>query len=494
MYLKSVYSVFCLILIISSIVQTESFAEQNPKSVSKILAEFTIHTETSEISDEAFEKAKMVIIDILGNTLAGYDAPGIPIIRSQMEEWGGKPEASVWFSGIKLPLMNSGFVNSSMAHALDLDDAHRPTNSHPSIVTVPTALVVGEFMEASGQEILDAIVIGTEITNSIGVEFGKFKKHGAFLPSSMVAGFGATAIACRLMGLSISETVNAFGIFYSHASGNRQALFDHSLTKRIQPAIAVKAAIFSASLAKEGFTGPEDIFLSNAGLFRIYGGNFETSLPQASEFIKKTESWAIEEIGFKMYAACGASHPVIEGAINLSKKYNLTLDEVKSIELFGIFVGSGYVDNPWKETDNPHVLAQFSAPYQVVSAIKNHKFGPDEITEKRILEDIEVSELAKKVIIKHQNEWGENYPGGHTIRIKTKDNRILVASHTPPEIFAPDRFTMNDIIEKFMNNAQFSELLSEEQSKKIVNAVQNIQEYNRIEEFIVDLLIFQPNK
>lgn len=490
MRLKEVNNTVWLILIIFFMSQPGAFAQQDERSVSKILAEFAINTNTDEISEKAHEKARMTIIDVLGNSLAGYDAPGIPIIRGQMEEWGGKPEATIWFSGNKLPVINSGLVNSSMAHALDLDDTHRPTNSHLSVVIIPTALVAGEFTGASGREILDAIVIGYEIANSVGTQFVKFRKHGGFLPSSVIGGFGATAITCRLMGLSVTQTVNAFGIFYSHASGNRQALFDHTLTKRIQPAIAVEAAIFAAILAQKGFTGPDDIFLSKAGLLRIYGGNLKGEFPPATNFKKKESSWAIEKTAFKKYSACGASHPVIEAAISLSKKYNLTIDVIDSIELFGIFVGSGYVDNPWTETDNPQPLAQFSAPYQVVSAIKNRKFGPAEITEERIIADEEVSELAQKVTIEHEKEWGEGYPGGQAIRITTKDGRVLIANGTPQEMFEPDLFSMEDVISKFMTNAKFSGLCTAKQAREIVDIVTEFEKINCIDEFVDNHLIF----
>lgn len=485
-----IYQMFWLVSLVFFANQTTIFAQQKQQSVSRILADFTINTRTADISDKAFLKAKLAILDVLGNSMAGYEAPGISVIRKQMEEWGGKDEATVWFSGSKLPVLSAGFVNSAMAHALDFDDTHRPTNSHPSVVIIPTALSVGELTNASGLEILDAIVIGYEITNSIGTQFVKYRKHGAFLPSSVIVGFGATAVACRIMGLSVDETINAFGIYYAHASGNRQALFDHTLTKRIQPAIAVKSAIFAATLAQKGFTGPEDIFLSKAGLLRIYGGNLVDEMPPAHDFNKGASNWAIEKTAFKKYSACGASHPIIEAAISLSKKYNLTLEVIDSIELFGIFVGSGYVDNPWVDTDNPQPLAQFSAPYQVVSAIKNQEFGPSEITEKRILEDKEVSELAQKVMIKYEKEWGGSYPGGQAIRITTTDGRVLAANGTPQEMFDPDLFSMTDITDKFLASVKLSGLCKTKQAEKIVELVTDFEKLEHIDEFIANHLIF----
>ena len=480
---------FFIILLMIPLTGKAQTKEKNQESVSGILADLTLNTKTSDISYPAFEKAKMAIIDILGNSMAGFNAPGISAIRQQEKLWGGKKEATVWFSGTQLPAPSVGFLNSSMAHALDFDDTHRPSKTHISSVTVPAAFCVGEITGASGQEILNAIVVGVEVANSIGVQYARYREHLKFLPTSIVGGFGATAIACRLMGLSKIQTMNAFGIFYSQASGNRQALLDRTLTKRIQPGIAVKAAIFSAFLAKRDITGPKNIFLSEAGLIRIYGCARE-SLPNASAFKKKQDEWAIEMMAFKKYASCGASHPAIESAIELSKEYELTLDDINSIELFGIFVGSGMVDVPWKEAENPHVWAQFCAPYEVVSAIKNKKFGPEEITNKRIEEDKEVDRMARRVVIKSKNEWEGDYPGGQTVRIQTKDGKTLTASHTPDEIWEPDAFSMTDIVNKFIKNSQFAGFCSESQARKIVQSVKNLQGKRNISKFIQKSLIF----
>ena len=88
----------------------------------------------------------------------------------------------------------------------------------------------------------------------------------------MIGGFGATAAACRLEGCTVEQTVDAMGIWYAQASGTRQALFDRTLTKRIQPGIAARAGVFSCDLARRDFTGPQRIIgRRTASLTQIYG-------------------------------------------------------------------------------------------------------------------------------------------------------------------------------------------------------------------------------
>jgi len=458
-------------------------AQTEEDIVTRMMAELTVNTELSGISAYAYEKAKMSLMDIVGTSMAGFESSGITEIKNQILDWGGKQEATVWFTGKKVPSPMAGFVNSTIAHAMDLDDWHQASQTHISSVTVPTALTVGEMMGSTGKEVLDAMVIGVEVVGRIGRPFNKYKKHGNFLPTSVIGGFGATAIACRLMGLSVDQTVNAFGIYYSQASGNRQALFDRTLTKRIQPGWAVKAGILAAVFAKQGITGPEQIILSDAGLLKIYGYT-DGPMPKVSDFEKQLDGLEIEMLCFKKYACCGASHTVVEGAIEIAKTNNLKLEDIETVELFG--VSDPFTGIPWQESENPHVLAQFCAPYEVASALKNKKFGPQEITNQKIKEDQDVSQLAKKVQLKDPAEWGPGYPGkGYkTIRIKTKDARTFFKSYLQSDLFNPDELNMEDIVLKMKSNADYCGLCSPKKADALVSIVKDFESVGNVRNFV----------
>jgi 2-methylcitrate dehydratase PrpD len=471
------------VMLVALMIKLDAVCQNGEQSVSHIMADIVLTTKTNDITPRAYEKAKMSIIDVIGISAAGFDAPAIPEIRTQYTEWGGREDATVWFTDTKLPLPMAGFVNSSAAHALDLDDYHRASNTHISVVVTPTALVVGEMVGASGQDVMEAMVVGVEVAARIGAPFRNAKKHGRFLPTSVVGGFGGVATACRLMGLNHTQTVNAFGIFYAHASGNRQALFDRTLTKRIQPAIAVQAAITAATLAGRGVTGPEDIFLSDAGLLRIYG-SAEYPLPDVDAFRKTESRWEIEDLCFKKYASCGAAHPAVEAALQLTLENDLTLADVDSIELFDVWYGTGMVDVPWRDAENPQALAQFCAPYNVASVIKNRKFGPAEIDPETIASDMEVDRAARQVLIKSKEAWGAGYPGGHTVRITTKDGRVLVASFEPADLFNPDELTVQDIIDKYRSNMRYAGVLPDGEVERIISVVMALEDVDDITQLI----------
>jgi 2-methylcitrate dehydratase PrpD len=244
-------------------------------NVTLALSRLAIETKADDIPDQAYQAAKAAMLDALGCAFAGYDAPGVPAVVELTKHWGGRAEATVWFDGMKVPAPAATFANSVQLHAMDFDDYHGPSDSHVTSVLVPTVLAMGEVHDASGKETLAALILGAEVIGRLGRAYTSRRTQRGFLPTSIIGGFGATAAACRLHGCSVEQTVNAMGIWYAHCSGNRQALFDRTLTKRIQPGIAAQAGVFASYLARTGFTGPKRIIGGQeASLTRIYGRVF----------------------------------------------------------------------------------------------------------------------------------------------------------------------------------------------------------------------------
>lgn len=474
-----------------SLVEKEFFENNQRKpTITEALATFTLQTKSENLSTEAYNAAKIAIIDAIGVSLAGHDATGIESIVSLLKTWGGKPEATVWVYGEKLPVPDVSFINGSIVHALDYDHNHNESNSHLMSTIFPVAMAVGESIGASGKEVMDAIIIGTEVAGRLG--FNYLKKE--FLPTSIIGGFASTAAACRLKNLNIEETTDAMGIFYAHASGNRQALLDRTTTKRLQAGIGARSAVFSAYLAAQGIDGAVNVFEGESGLMAAYGvrDGVEEIIDRLTQ---KRSYWSIEKFLYKSMTTCGHSLRLIQSAIDIANQYNLKISEIDQIELFGLETHDDQkmVTFPWNPNHRfPEVLAQFCAPYQVVSAIKNRRYGPDEVAEERVISDKEVSELAEhKVFIRTIEEYGENYPGGNTIRIRTKSGDTYIHSRELRNLDGV-LYTIEEkekIIQKFKHNVGFFGL-SQHDADEIINAVENLEQYEDIGDFIEQYLVF----
>ena len=455
----------------------ESTAPATAGSVDDItlaLARMAIETKAEAIPDKAYRAAKAAMLDALGCAFAGHEMPGVPPIVDLTKEWGGRAEATIWFHGGRVPASAAAFANSVQLHALDFDDYHGPADAHMTAVLVPTVLAMGEFRETSGQETLAALVLGAEVIGRLGRVHKARKAHSGFLPTSVIGGFGATAAACRLHGCSVEQTVNAFGIWYAHASGNRQALFDRTLTKRIQPGIAARSAVFAACLAHRDFTGPRRIVGSqSASLTQIYGCRPDAEPPSMAEIMQEYESWQIEQLQFKCYACCGYSGKAIAAAIALAAEHEIGPQDIREIRVFSDENDSPFAGIRWGDSSQPHVLAQFCLPYATASAMKNRRYGPDEIAPARIAEDREVDALARRTRMCAWDEWEGSRPTSRfAMQVLLDDGRKLETTRNMHQRYRWPA-DQNKLTAKFKNNLVFSGLIDEQRVKRLVEAIED---------------------
>ncbi|MBT3379415.1 MAG: hypothetical protein HN742_32775 [Lentisphaerae bacterium] len=471
---------------------TNDITALNPNSADDItlaLARMAIDTPQDDIPASAFAAAQVAAMDALGCAFAGHDAPGVESVVELTTHWGGRPEATVWFQNARAPAPAAALANSVQLHALDFDDYHPPSGAHITSVLVPAVLAAGEMNDSTGKETLAALILGVEVVGRLGRACQARRDHEGFLPASVICGFGATAAVCRLQEASVDETVNAIGIWYAHASGNRQALFDRTLTKRIQPGIAARDAVFAACLAAKDFSGPRRIIGDQpASLTRIYGftgaARGVNSPPTVGEVMAERNTWTIEELEYKRFCTCGVSGPGIVAAISLAKEHGLVPEEIDTMRLFVPNIHSPFGAVPWGDHATPQVLAQFCVPYAVASAIRNRRYGPDEIAPARIAQDSEVDRLARGTQLCSWTDWKGDRPDAKTVlQAFLKDGRMVQSTDSDHRRY---RSPHDDdaLVEKFFHNVQFSDLVNAEETRDCLGALQTLEHYPDVALFI----------
>ncbi|MBN2577706.1 MAG: MmgE/PrpD family protein [Pirellulales bacterium] len=465
-------------------------------SLARLLADYAIKTPAGEVTEAAVQACKKVVLDTLGVSLAAWNAPGIPGVYRQLCRWGGAEEATVLVYGAKLPGPAAAYVNSAMAHALDYDDIHDPAALHIMSVVLPVALAAGEMTGAGGKDLLTAVILGIETACRIGIPYNH-RRRGlqgrGFLPTSVIGGFGAAWAACRLLRLSVDEAVSAAGINYAQASGNRQALFEKTLTKRLQPAFTARNALWSALLAGNGITGPEDCFEGEAGLFRVY---IDAEPPTPEEVMKKRDCFEIERDTIKRFTSCGLAHPLTQAALDLAREHHFKKNDLQEVAIFshGGPDGENLTGGPFRMGENPQVDAQFCNAYGVAVGLLRGKAGLAEFTNQRIREDAEVAELATQVKIltelsdpprveRIEDDFPPHVDKPHVLIVKTRDGRELRKTYTIRTILSPRRMSFDDTLEKFYECVRFSGVCPDEKAEKIAAAVRDLERFKNLSEF-----------
>jgi len=431
-------------------------------NVTGALAKFALEVIDRDIPPEAYVDAKTAVLDALACAIAGSTAPGVAAIYEQMVEWAGKPEATLLVFGDRIVAPNAAYLNGALVHALDFDDTHSPTCLHLTSVLVPAVFAASETRNASGKEALEALIVGVEVACRLGRALHRRQVNlasGPFLPASVIGGFGAVAAVARLWGLTLSETVNALGINYAEASGNRQALFDKSLTKRLQPGLAARSALWSAALARRGVTGPQDAIEGVAGLFPTY---FGCDAPDPAEVLQSQDFWDISRLLIKDYPSCGQAHPLTHAGIELAKSGEIDPSQVESIEIYLREGKNNVVGMPFEIGDNPQVDVQFSAAYGAACGLLRGRFGLEEIQDEQIRSDTRVADLARNAKIRthlpeseRPTEWRK---GDHILWVKMRDGRVIHAVSSA----RPAHRDFDAVEKKFRSCASFSGLSQNE--------------------------------
>ena len=363
---------------------------------------------------------KRFIFDAIAVMIAGSRAEGCEAVLKYASNWSGKPDAVV-VGGRRVPAPYAAMVNSMMAHAVEFDDTYEPADVHAYAVVLPAVLAAAEInpgKPATGRDIIAAAAVGVDISYRLG---SAIKTYRGWQPTSTCGNLAGTLAAGRIAGCKSDELHHAVGIAYGLVAGNFQAVVDASLTKRLQPGFAARAAVEAVLLAQAGITGARDILEGTFGFFPLY---------EAGEYdpLVLTDGLGTSFLGdrgsMKPYPCCRFCHAAIDAALLIVDDRGIisTAGDILEAEVslpaetFD-YVGRSYSAN----APNLRVAAQFSVPYTVASALMRGKVGLAEFSLPSIREE-RVTELARRIAVTPIE--AARY-GAVTLRVHLKSGRTL---------------------------------------------------------------------
>lgn len=342
------------------------------------LARFVVETRFEDLAPDVVAFAKRLATDVLAVTIGGSAQEAMPELVDYVREMGGKEETPLPFYGGKYPASSVALALASMSRALDMGDVHLgwpeygfSTIGHTAEYTFPTLLAAaGACERVDGKEFLTAFAVSTEVLVRIGAaanNTGAAKIMG--LPSNFDQGgwfiFGAVAAAARILGLTVEETINAFGMARCMTLGHdMKAMAPASHMVRVHHGFVAKNAIDACRLAKRGINGPQDVMLGYRGfLFAITRGLW----PAMPELLTRDlgEAWFFTRTSIKPFSACKATHNAATAVLTLQEQHGFTGADIASIHA-GVTISAleltcRPVEAKWDPQSDQN--AQFSLPY-----------------------------------------------------------------------------------------------------------------------------------
>lgn len=250
-------------------------------------------------------------LDWLAVGRAGVNEPVAQVSRNMVLAEKGAPHASIFGSDIQVPARAAALVNGTTSHALDYDDTHFAHIGHPSVAVFPAALAMGELHEVSLVEVLEAALIGMEVSIRVGLWLGRSHYQVGLHQTSSAGAFGAAVAAGRIAGFDAIQMQQVLGLTATRASGLK-AQFG-TMGKPYNAGMAVANGVEAALLIGQGLQANPDAVDGPGGFGVISHG--ENNLAEAVQGLGET--WVFEEVSHKFHACCHGLHAALEAGREL---------------------------------------------------------------------------------------------------------------------------------------------------------------------------------
>ncbi|KAF2167095.1 hypothetical protein M409DRAFT_22529 [Zasmidium cellare ATCC 36951] len=309
----------------------------NPSGQTGQLANWIHSTKISDIPPEVLERAKYLILDGIACSFVAAHLPWSEIAAKAIFKMDPQGQCTViGWGDRKLPPLSAALLNSTFGQGFELDDYHSRAPLHSNSLLLPALFAASEAEEGdkfSGLDFLKAYVVGCEVGPRVGLAL-----HGGDLlsrgwHSGAVQGPSATAAAVSsYLGLNPQQIEWALGTACTQAGGLMSAQFG-SMAKRMQHGFGSRNGLFATLLARENYTGIEEVYE------RPYGGFLSMFSEGASKSPKSLPDeisselgtrWEIHNIRVKLHAAMAALHSTIDAVENLQKAHP-SLFETKNL-------------------------------------------------------------------------------------------------------------------------------------------------------------------
>src|SRR5438128_1476484 len=384
--------------------------------VARTLAEFLTRTSSADLPAQAVDHAAMLIASTIASAALGARLGSSVIIRDLAREHGGAAEASLWFDrGAKLPAADAAQVNAVMSDSAASDDSDLRNIVHAGTTLVATALAVAERTGGSGEDVLNAIVLGYEAAGRIGEAITPaFRARG--FHGCLVAIFSGAVAAGRLLQLDASRLAQAIALSAT-SIGGLAAAANTSVAREYHAGLAAMLGIQAALAAQRGYQAEESILETRQGFFEVYGGTDGAGVTR-----DLGRAWdIITDMAIKLVPGGHPSHALAEAAANAARAGHVSPDEVETITLSrpGVTTLSG----PVHPTD---LIGMAHSPaYFLAAGVADHDFSWVHATAAKLTDPV-IQQLLDKVRVGAPPTANvEQYKQGATVTIRTKDGRTF---------------------------------------------------------------------
>lgn len=374
------------------------------------LVDFALASRYDGLRAGTVHACKRGLLDAFASALGAYNEPLSVMARTLAQRQTGTPDAGVWGSTLRTTPEAAAFTNGVMVRYLDVSDTYLGRGgSHPSDV-LAGLLAVGEAVQADGRSVINAMTVAYDVYCSLNdaIDIG-----GPGWDQPLYGVLGTALGAGLLLGLTHEQLGNAVSLALTPNMALRETRNgDLSSWKGCAGANAARNAVFAATLAQAGFTGPPAVFEGRQGLWNVLG-RFEWPLPAVNGAPRM-----IEQTHIKSLPICYHGQSAALCALQMRSRVRVAdIAEIHVEAYRGSVAMMGGDASRWAPTTRE--TADHSMPYVIAialldGAITSASFAPERLCDPAVvglMQKVKVSEDPALTAL-----YPESAPGRVTLR------------------------------------------------------------------------------
>lgn len=452
-------------------------------SLSGKMAQWALDLKFEDIPEESIWEAKRFLLDSVGCALAAVKNEDIEAMYRFTEKLGGIPEASVIGREYKTNASNAALINCLLTRAMDYNDIYWEEDpSHPSDL-IGAALASGEVNHKNGKEILEAIIINYELMLRWCHAAHPGVREIGWHHASLVQ-FVSPVVAGKLYDLDLDQMVAAVGISASSHFTLGGVVAGHLTNmKNTAAPLASQAGVIAAMIAREGYTGPAEVFEGKEGVFEVIDG------------VEWRPNWVLKDLGkdfmitqcaYKAFPTEALTHQPISAAMQVCQEHNLAAEDISQILVETTVRGADILSDPSKFKPKTKETADHSLPYVIAAAVADSNVLPSSFSDEK-LKDPRIWDLLGKIKVVADPEIDALFPGVKRARVSIMNNTGESYTAQVDHAKGSPQNPMSDaeVISKFRANA--SAVLSKGQQDKVIDLTWRFDELDEITGFMESL-------
>lgn len=305
---------------------TQVAADHDAPPVTRMLADFVATHPSRGWSDAVDQEAHRTLMNWVGCAVGASRHDTVLAALRAVQELQPAAQASVLGRREKVDVASAALLNGISSHTFDFDDTHLKTIIHPAGPVASAALALGEHLHASGRQLIDALVLGIDVSCRVGNTMYPDHYDRGWHITGSTGSLGAAAACARLLKLDAHRTSMALGIAASQPIGVREQF--GTMTKPFHPGGAARSGLMAALLARQGFTASPKALEAPRGMMQ--------TVSTKNDWREITDELGQRfEISFNSYKpfACGiVIHPSIDACAQL-REQGVRAEQIERIEL-----------------------------------------------------------------------------------------------------------------------------------------------------------------